>query len=68
MFFYNSQNAFGELSENMSELVTLQVERTLMIARESLVVGEEKQEPVPSFAAFWSVETVCGNIDGLCHC
>lgn len=42
----------------MPELVVLQVERTLMIARDRIVAGEEKREPMPSFALFWSVETV----------
>lgn len=50
----------------MPELVVLQVERTLMLARDIIVAGEEKREPMPSFALFWSVETtVCGDIDCL---
>lgn len=37
-----------------------------MIARDRIVAGEEKREPMPSFASFWSVETtVCGDIDCL---
>lgn len=59
---------FCQLSENMPELVALQVERTLMIvtARDRAVAGggEKKREPWSSFAALWSVETtVCGDVD-----
>lgn len=52
----------------MPELVALQVERALMMARGRMVGagGGGGGRSVPSLAAFWSVETtVCGDYQGL---
>ena len=57
---YTSQNPFFcQPSENMPELVALQVERALMTvtARDRVVAGGKKREQ-PVFAAVWSVETI----------
>lgn len=58
MVSHTSQNAFCQLSENMSQPVGLQVERTLMIvtAGDRVVAGEKKRELCLSFTVLWAVE------------